>query len=143
MQMRKFYYQHFDNVPIEIDKYYNSQLRHELYLSEKDERNGVVNFGFESEIINAYKSGMYSNDIEKELEERSYRRALRQALRELQQTDPDGFEMIDEFFFGEKTISLTEAAEKHGTSRQAYTRKLNRRLNALKMMVILHIGHDL
>lgn len=102
--------------------------RRERYLYERD-KGRLVRFD-DSYTIDKTKSTL----VEDLITARNIHTALHKALAEL---TADEYIIIDECFFsGYDKVNYSKLAEKHGISRQAYTRKLNRILKKLKKLFI-------
>lgn len=113
---------HFDN----LEHYQTAQLR-EHCVSYDDEK-------LENRLFNSTDNVEFIAEHEKQLS------ALKKALTTLSSED---LEIIREnFFFEEKKPSYTELANKYGVTRQVYTRKLNRILAKLKMIVENYLNID-
>lgn len=101
--------------------------RRERYLYERD-KGRLVRFD-DNYTIDKIKSTL----IEDLITARNIHTALNKALAEL---TVDEYTIIDECFFSNNKVNYSKLAKKHGISRQAYTKKLNRILKKLKKSFI-------
>ncbi len=128
----RWYYQKFgSNEPEQLyaEKVYNKMGRREEYLKEADELRNNRLFGDESEIAKAICIVYAEEQQKKEIHQ-----ALMQALEDFKKIDIVGYELVTEFYLGEKEVALTEMAKKYGISVQAYSQKLKRHLKILRMI---------
>ncbi len=126
-----------NNCLTELKKSY----RHERYLYELDTRYKIWYFGSEEELYSYFPKEApcfipFDTKLDWELKQRI---ALRKGLADYQIQNPKGFELIAEFYFGEK-ISKAELARRHHVARQTISRKLERSLNQLRRLVFGYLA---
>lgn len=136
MQIKKYQYKYFEEVPKRIEIVYNKIGRREQYLNERDCNKGLIYYGSEEELFNLQIS------FEEKAQEIKIHQALQKALVDLRALDPIGYKLIDDFYFDDETHNYSEMSKKYGISRQAYTKRLKKHLIVLKNLVIYHIEND-
>lgn len=108
--------------------------REEETFREKDKRHRVVYYGSTEELA-FWQSTCDRLDGDPDV----YETALRLALQQFRQINPEGYALIDDYYFHGR-ISFTELGRMHGISRQAATKALKRNVDALRPLVEAYIG---
>lgn len=108
-----------------LKKYKKHIRRQEKYLFVERDKGKTVRFD------EAYHYDAYADSVEEIIRKQHIHKALIYSLRELTELEQ---QIIDECFFCDKK-SYTELSKLHNISRQAYTKKLNRILNKLRVLI--------
>ena len=116
--MSRFFYQHFgDDVPKNIQVECNKMLRHEQYLEERDAEfmAQLTNFDKVLEAI-PDPASLPINEIAEENRRRKEARLefLPDALEMLRNDYPEGYELIQDYYFGKKKVPFRHLAKKYG-----------------------------
>lgn len=138
--MSKYWYKKFgSNEPnmLIAEKAYNQMGRREEYLNEADEEKRTLFFGDDSEIAKDIYAAYKEEQQKKEILQ-----ALKQALEDFKEVDFVGYELITEFYLGDKKVTYTEMAVKYGISRKVYTEKLKRHLQKLRTIFFAYLGYE-
>lgn len=131
---RKYSHDFFLGVPKIVKQSYKQMQRREDYLEEKETLVFHDDYYFD-----VYQFEQYELQEQK----RKLHNALDKALEEFEVIDPIGFQLVDEFFFGEKRFTFTEMGRRHKISRQAYTKMLNKHLKVLKSLILSCIDDEI
>jgi hypothetical protein len=140
--MSRFIYVHFDDdVPEHIEKEYNRMLRRERYLEERDAEYLLQTADFDDVLeINPDPASIPISEYEAE-ENRLYNRRLGilpEAMKMLRDTYPEGYSLINDYYFGEEKVSLLYLMEKYGMTRPMVKYRLKIAKSKLKDYIKLH-----
>lgn len=139
--MSRFFYMHFDNVPQKIEKEYNRMLRREKYLEERDAEFMAKSIDFdEVQEFTPDPVSLPLNEIAEKNERIHNARIeyLPVALEMLRCDFPEGYELIKDYYFCEKKVSLLYLMEKYGLTRPVVKYRLKLAREKLKQYIILH-----
>lgn len=140
--MSRFIYQHFgDDVPRNIEREYNKMLRHEQYLAERD-----AEFIAQSADFNAVQevipdpASLPINEITAERERINDARLdyLPVALEMLRCDFPEGYELIQAFYFSGRKVSIKHLTKVFGLTRPVVKYRLKLAREKLKVFIIAH-----
>jgi len=127
--IKKHFYQKFDNsVPKELETAYNRPVRKQEYSYEKDALSRAYFFGNESEL---YKHSVVVYQPEQAASDE--KKVLYNALNMLKEEYPLEYEVVIEFYFTDKKITMTEIAKRKGKSKQSISKLLKRAYKHLKV----------
>ena len=140
--MSRFFYQHFgDDVPQNIQVECNKMLRHEQYLEERDAEfmAQLTNFDKVLEVI-PDPASLPINEIAEENMRRKEARLefLSDALEMLHNDYPEGYELIQDYYFGKKKVPFRHLAKKYGVTIAVIKYRLKLAKEKLKSFIIAH-----
>ena len=122
----------------DISRWVKIMKRRERYEREREaelrRRNNVLTCGSDCDwglSYAAYMSWKQSEETKKSCQ------ALYEALEDLRLIDPAGHRLVVEYYL-EEGVTLTEIGRKHGISRQACRKRINKCLDMLQTLVKLH-----
>lgn len=122
----------------EISLFVKKQKRRDRYEREREaqlkKRSDISYFGSDNDW--GFSQAAY-NLWKQEEEEKKSCQALHEALEDLKLIDPAGHRLIIEYYFEER-VTLTEIGRRHGISRQACRKRIDKCLDILKALVELH-----
>lgn len=131
-------------IPKEIEIAYRNLLRYEAYLEEQDIKNGLLHIedctflpvgdDMSPQIVDE-STIPKTNSEEIRLERLNY---LPVALEKLKSEYPHYYNIINDYYFSDKKITLSDLAEKYHVSYQALSETLRRARRKLKIYIIMH-----
>ena len=141
--MGRFMYVHFgDDVPRNIEREYNKLLRREQYLIERDAENGMIDIVDFNDILEIHPdpASLPINYYEEEQQRQRENRLqyLPTALDMLKKEFPEGYELIMDYYLGEKKITIMYLMEKYSLTRSVVKYRLKLAKQKLKEYIILH-----
>ena len=139
--MQKYQYIYLGHgISEKAEKEYNHLCRYELYQWERDWVHGLVYYdeNFYFQIVDETTLPQHKELSRREKIWKERLELLPYAVEWLKYESPEGYVLIQEYYFSGKKIKLKHLAKKYGVSHQTMSRRIAQAREILKNFIISH-----
>ncbi len=138
--MPKYFFIHFNGlIPEETEIIYNKMGRREQYLEERDKKNGLIYFSEESELFSyGYKGYSVENEnynLQERIKNDLLLNSLEKSMKTFRRNNPEGYDIIQKYYFLKPSRTLNEIGAEYGISKQAVSIRIHKYLKELKKLI--------